>query len=75
VAQALERRKEFEENFTRTLRDLRKELEATDLKVASPTPRKRGGCEPHPANEVEISRSIFLFVPGTGCIIDVFFVY
>mmetsp|Transcript_31343 Transcript_31343/g.74487 ORF Transcript_31343/g.74487 Transcript_31343/m.74487 type:complete len:412 (+) Transcript_31343:25-1260(+) len=33
VALALERRKEFEENFTRTLRDLRKELDATDLKV------------------------------------------
>jgi hypothetical protein len=32
VALALERRREFEENFTRTLRDLRKELETTDLK-------------------------------------------
>lgn len=32
IIEALQRRKEFEENFTRTLRDLRKELEQTSLK-------------------------------------------
>jgi hypothetical protein len=32
IIEALQRRKEFEENFTRTLRDLRKELEQTSIK-------------------------------------------
>mmetsp|Transcript_25543 Transcript_25543/g.40029 ORF Transcript_25543/g.40029 Transcript_25543/m.40029 type:complete len:235 (+) Transcript_25543:398-1102(+) len=35
VAEALQRKREFEENFTRTLRDLRKELEHTSLKHLS----------------------------------------
>jgi len=35
VSEALQRRREFEENFTRTLRDLRKELEHTSLKHLS----------------------------------------
>ena len=61
VAQALERRKEFEENFTRTLRDLRKELEATDLKVASPhSPRtSHPGGNPW-ANLKSISHRFYL---------------
>jgi len=32
LAEALQRKKDFEENFTRTVRDLRKELEQSDLK-------------------------------------------
>mmetsp|Transcript_22859 Transcript_22859/g.54649 ORF Transcript_22859/g.54649 Transcript_22859/m.54649 type:complete len:302 (-) Transcript_22859:73-978(-) len=35
VANALQRRREFEENFTRTLRDLRKGLEQTSIKALS----------------------------------------
>uniref|UniRef100_A0A7S0W5T5 Uncharacterized protein n=1 Tax=Hemiselmis tepida TaxID=464990 RepID=A0A7S0W5T5_9CRYP len=35
IVAALQRRKEFEENFTRTLRDLRKELEMSSLKSIS----------------------------------------
>mmetsp|Transcript_10032 Transcript_10032/g.23330 ORF Transcript_10032/g.23330 Transcript_10032/m.23330 type:complete len:352 (-) Transcript_10032:233-1288(-) len=35
VSEALQRRREFEENFTRTLRELRKELEHTSLKHLS----------------------------------------
>mmetsp|Transcript_27589 Transcript_27589/g.56528 ORF Transcript_27589/g.56528 Transcript_27589/m.56528 type:complete len:266 (+) Transcript_27589:31-828(+) len=35
LAEALQRKKDFEENFTRTIRDLRKELEQSDLKQLS----------------------------------------
>jgi len=35
VAALMERRREFEENFTRTIRDLRKELEQSNIKSLS----------------------------------------